>query len=185
MINSSLILAAEEGSKENPLIPPWYDITWSLVAFAVVLFVFWKFVIPKYNQALAERHDTIEGGIARAEAAQAEAAQSLAAYREQLAGAREEAAAIRDEARTQGAQIVTDMKAQATVESDRIIANGNTQLDAQRQQVVSELRGDLGKLSVDLAEKLVGASLSDDVKQAGTVDRFLAELDGVSSETAK
>ena len=37
----------------------------------------------------------------------------------------------------------------------------------------------------DLAEKLVGASLSDDVKQAGTVNRFLAELDGVSNETAK
>ena len=184
MINTSLILA-EESESHNPLLPEWYDITWSLVAFAVVLFVFWKFVIPRYRKVLDERHDTIEGGIARAEAAQAEAAQQLAAYREQLAGAREEAAAIRDEARTQGAQIVSDMKAQATTESDRIIANGNAQLDAQRQQVVSELRGDLGKLSVDLAEKLVGASLSDDVKQAGTVDRFLAELDGVSNETAK
>ncbi|MGB3301370.1 F0F1 ATP synthase subunit B [Gordonia sp. (in: high G+C Gram-positive bacteria)] len=186
MTNTSLILAAGDSTEKiNPLIPPVYDITWSLVAFAVVLFVFWKFVLPMYNKSLEQRHDAIEGGIARAEAAQAEAAQSLAAYREQLAGAREEAAAIRDEARTQGAQIVKDMKAQATVESDRIIANGNTQLDAQRQQVVSELRGDLGKLSVDLAEKLVGASLSDDVKKAGTVDRFLAELDGVSSETAK
>ena len=191
MINALMILAEatpEEGGENqppNPLLPQWYDITWSLVAFAVVLFVFWKFVIPKYRQVLAERHDTIEGGIARAEAAQAEAAQQLAAYREQLAGAREEAAAIRDEARTQGAQIVSDMKAQATSESDRIIANGNAQLDAQRQQVVSELRGDLGKLSVDLAEKLVGESLSDNVKQAGTVDRFLAELDGVSNETAK
>ncbi|MBM7366584.1 F0F1 ATP synthase subunit B [Gordonia hydrophobica] len=184
MINTSLILAAEAEDK-NPLIPEWYDITWSLVSFGVVLFVFWKFVIPMYRKVLDERRDTIEGGIARAEAAQAEAAQQLAAYREQLAGAREEAAAIRDEARTQGAQIVSDMKAQATSESDRIIANGNAQLDAQRQQVVSALRGDLGKLSVDLAEKLVGASLSDDVKQAGTVDRFLAELDGVSNETAK
>ncbi|MCF8570634.1 F0F1 ATP synthase subunit B [Gordonia sp. HY002] len=187
MINE-LILAApspEEGGDHqppNPLLPQWYDITWSLVAFAVVLFVFWKFVIPKYKQVLAERRETIEGGIERAEAAQAEAAESLKAYREQLAGAREEAAGIREEARTQGTQIIADMKAQATTESDRIIANGNTQLDAQRQQVVSELRGDLGKMSVDLAEKLVGTSLSDDAKQAGTVDRFLAELD---AETAK
>lgn len=190
MINELMILAeaspAEGGEHQppNPLLPQWYDVTWSLVAFAVVLFVFWKFVIPKYRQSLETRRDVIEGGIERAESAQAEAAAALASYREQLAGAREEAAAIRDEARTQGAQIVTDMKAQATAESDRIIANGNAQLDAQRQQVVSELRGDLGKISVDLAEKLVGASLSEDVKQAGTVDRFLAELDG-ANQTAK
>lgn len=143
MINELMLLAEatpEEGGSNqppNPLLPQWYDITWSLVAFAVVLLVFWKFVIPKYRQVLDERHDTIEGGIARAEAAQAEAAQQLAAYREQLAGAREEAAAIRDEARTQGAQIVSDMKVQATAESDRIIAAGSSQLDAQRQQVVS------------------------------------------------
>ncbi|WP_026919144.1 F0F1 ATP synthase subunit B [Gordonia shandongensis] len=184
MINDTILLAEESSEAPNPLLPMWFDITWSLVAFAVVLIVFWKFVIPKYQQVLAERRDTIEGGIERAEAAQAEAAAALASYREQLAGAREEAAAIRDEARSQGAQIVTDMKAQATAESDRIIANGNSQLDAQRQQVVSELRGDLGKISVDLAEKLVGASLSDDVKQAGTIDRFLTELDG-AEQSAK
>ncbi|GEE02124.1 ATP synthase subunit b [Gordonia spumicola] len=187
MINELMILAEatpEEGGEHqppNPLLPQWYDITWSLVAFAVVLFVFWKFVIPKYKQVLEQRREAIEGGIERAEAAQAEAAASLKAYREQLAGAREEAAGIREEARNQGTQIIADLKAQATAESERIIANGHTQLDAQRQQVVSELRGDLGKMSVDLAEKLVGASLQDDVKQAGTVDRFLAELDDAAS----
>ena len=180
MINTTTILAATDGPP-NPLRPEWYDITWSLVAFAIVLIVFWKFVIPKYNKVLEERRDTIEGGIERAEAAQAEAAASLAAYREQLAGAREEAAGIREEARAQGTAIIADMKAQATAESDRIIENGNAQLDAQRQQVVSELRGDLGKLSIDLAEKLVGENLSEGSKQAGTVDRFLAELDSTKS----
>ncbi|WP_132993840.1 F0F1 ATP synthase subunit B [Gordonia zhaorongruii] len=179
MINTIAQLAAEGGEHKppSPLLPQWYDITWSLVAFAIVLFVFWKYVLPRYQKVLDERRDTIEGGIERAEAAQKEAAEQLQAYREQLAGAREEAAGIREEARTQGNAIIADMKAQATTESDRIIANGNTQLDAQRQQVVSELRGDMGRMSVDLAEKLVGTSLSDDVKQAGTIDRFLGELD--------
>ena len=46
-----------------------------------------------------------------------------------------------------------------------------------RQQVVSELRGDVGKMSIDLAEKLVGESLGDTAKQSATVDRFLAEID--------
>ena len=185
MINTTelIYLAAEEGGDHNPLLPAWYDIIWSLVAFAIVIFVFWKYVTPRYYKVLDERRDTIEGGILRAEAAQAEANASLNAYREQLAGAREEAAEIREDARQQGTQIINAMKAQATEESDRIIANGATQLAAQRQQVVAELRNDVGRMSIDLAEKLVATDLSDDAKQAATVDRFLAELD--SEQTAK
>ncbi|MFT4200730.1 F0F1 ATP synthase subunit B [Gordonia sp. (in: high G+C Gram-positive bacteria)] len=181
MINATeltLLLAAEGGEeKHNPLLPHTYDIVWSLVAFAIVLFVFWKFVIPNYQKVLDERRDAIEGGIERAEAAQAEANAEKAKYREQLAGAREEANAIREDARTQGQQIIADATATAQSESDRIVAAGNQQLEASRQQVVSELRGDLGKMSIDLAEKLTGQSLGDPAKASATVDRFLAELD--------
>lgn len=77
------------------------------------------------------------------------------------------------------------MKVQAQDESDRIVAAGHSQLVAQRQQIVAELRSDLGKTAVDLAEKVIGGeSLADDVKRAGTVDRFLNELDTVSADSA-
>ena len=89
------------------------------------------------------------------------------------------------EARTQGQQIIADMKVQAQDESDRIVAAGHSQLVAQRQQIVAELRSDLGKTAVDLAEKVIGESLADDVKRAGTVDRFLNELDTVSADSAR
>lgn len=175
------LLAAEE---QNPLIPAVYDIVWSIVALAVVAFVFWKFVLPMAQRVLDERTEKIEGGLARAEAAQTEAQEALDQYREQLAEARTEAAKIREEARTQGQQIIAEMKAQAQEESDRIVAAGHSQLSAQRQQIVSELRNDLGKTAVDLAEKVIGESLADDVKRAGTVDRFLNELDALSADSA-
>ncbi|KAB2581601.1 F0F1 ATP synthase subunit B, partial [Rhodococcus erythropolis] len=114
-----------------------------------------------------------------------EAAAALEQYRAQLAEARTEAAQIREEARTQGQQIIADMKVQAQDESDRIVAAGHSQLVAQRQQIVAELRSDLGKTAVDLAEKVIGESLADDVKRAGTVDRFLNELDTVSADSAR
>jgi F-type H+-transporting ATPase subunit b len=76
------------------------------------------------------------------------------------------------------------MKAQAQEESDRIVAAGNNQLVAQRQQIVAELRADLGRTAVDLAEKVIGESLADDVKRAGTVDRFLNELDTIGANSA-
>ncbi|CAM3069645.1 F0F1 ATP synthase subunit B [Prescottella defluvii] len=175
------LLAAEE---QNPLIPAVYDIVWSIVALAVVAFVFWKFVLPMAQRVLDERTEKIEGGLARAEAAQNEAQQALEQYHAQLAEARTEAAKIREEARTQGQQIIAEMKAQAQEESDRIVAAGHSQLVAQRQQIVTELRADIGKTAVDLAEKVIGESLADDVKRAGTVDRFLNELDAVSADSA-
>lgn len=186
MISDLVFLAAEGGEslpleeEPNVLLPAWYDIVWSLVAFAILLFVFWKFVLPMVKKVLDERTEKIEGGIERAEAAQREAKEALDKYNEQLAEARGEAAKIREDARLQGQQILSDMKADAQKESDRIIASGHQQLDAQRQQIVQELRADLGTQSVDLAEKLMGEQLSDSVKQSGTIDRFLADLDKVS-----
>lgn len=76
------------------------------------------------------------------------------------------------------------MKAQAQEESDRIVAAGHSQLQAQRQQIVTELRGDLGRTAVDLSEKIIGEALSDDVKRAGSIDRFLSELESLSADSA-
>ena len=74
-MNPIHILAAGEGEglplEETPnvLTPALYDIVWSLIPFAVVLFVFWKFVLPMFKRVLDERTERIEGGIERAEAA--------------------------------------------------------------------------------------------------------------------
>ncbi|MBC2638910.1 MULTISPECIES: F0F1 ATP synthase subunit B [unclassified Rhodococcus (in: high G+C Gram-positive bacteria)] len=177
------LLAAEEES-HNPLLPATYDIVWSIVCLVIVGFVFWKYVLPMFQKVLAERTEQIDGGIKRAEEAQAEAKAALEQYRAQLAEARTEAAQIREDARTQGQQIIAEMKAQAQEESDRIVAAGHNQLVAQRQQIVTELRADLGRTAVDLAEKLIGESLADEVKRAGTVDRFLNELDSIGANSA-
>ncbi|SEM29652.1 F0F1 ATP synthase subunit B [Rhodococcus maanshanensis] len=178
------LIAAAEGEEINPLVPATYDIVWSAICVIVIGFVFWKYVLPKFQQALADRTEQIEGGIARAEEAQAEAKETLEQYRAQLAEARTEAAAIREDARTQGQQIIAEMKVQAQAESDRIVAAGSSQLAAQRQQIVTELRSDLGKTAVDLAEKVIGESLADEVKRSGSIDRFLSELDAVSADSA-
>ncbi|OWN05208.1 ATP synthase F0F1 subunit B [Corynebacterium diphtheriae bv. mitis] len=162
------------------LLPASYDIVWSLVVFIIVLILFWKFVRPKYQEVLTEREDRIKGGIQRAEAAQAEVKAALEKYNAQLAEARAEAAEIREEARAKGKQIEAEMKAKATEESNRIIESGEKQLAAQREQVVTELRREMGQNSISLAERLLGDQLSDDVKRSGTIDKFLAELDTVS-----
>src|SRR3954449_8445566 len=174
------ILAAEA---HNPLIPPVGEIIVGLIAFAVVYFVFAKFVAPRFEQVFRARREAIEGGIERAEAMQAEAQAALEQYRSQLAEARSEAAQIRDQARAEGQQIIEELRAQAQEESARILARGEEQLATARQQIVNELRGQIGTLAVDLAGRVVGESLADDVRRRGTVDRFLEELDDMAAES--
>jgi F-type H+-transporting ATPase subunit b len=172
------ILAAES---HNPLIPPVGEIVVGLIAFAIVFFVFAKFVAPRFEQVYRARREAIEGGIERAEAMQAEAKAALEQYRAQLAEARNEAAQIRDQARAEGQQILEELRTQAQEESARIVARGEEQLATARQQVVNELRGQIGTLAVQLAGQVVGESLADDARRSGTVDRFLAELDGMAT----
>jgi F-type H+-transporting ATPase subunit b len=171
------ILAAEE---HNPLIPPLGEIIIGLIAFAIVFVIFAKLVAPRFEQVFRARREAVEGGIERAGTMQAEAQAALEQYRAQLAEARNEAAQIRDQARAEGQQILEELRVQAQEESARIVARGEEQLATQRQQVVNELRGQIGTLAVDLAGRVVGESLADDARRSGTVDRFLAELDGMA-----
>ncbi|MFI5931500.1 F0F1 ATP synthase subunit B [Actinoplanes sp. NPDC051494] len=172
-----MFVAAEEGGGGGQLlIPPVAEIIVGVVAFGVVLFILAKFVFPRMELMFQARVEAIEGGIAKAEAAQAEANQLLEQYKAQLAEARTEAARIRDEARADAEGIRQDVLAKAREESDRIIEAGNQQLAAQRESIVRELRSEVGTLAVDLASKIVGESLADEARSRGTVDRFINEL---------
>ena len=174
------VFAAE--AAHNPVLPIWQEIVVGSIAFALLCFVLMKYVFPRMEETFKARVDAIEGGIARAEAAQNEASTLLAQYKEQLAGARAEAAQIRDEARADAAAIRDEVLARAREESDRIIAAGRESLQAERAGIVRDLRAEMGTLAVTLAGKIVGESLEDEARQRGTVDRFLADLEssGVS-----
>jgi F-type H+-transporting ATPase subunit b len=171
-------LAAEEATEHSPIVPLWQELVVGSIAFAILCFVLMRYVFPRMEQTFRARVEAIEGGIKRAEQAQAEANQLLEQYRAQLAEARTEAARIRDEARADAEGIRQDLLDKAREESDRIIHAGREQLGAQREAIVRDLRGELGTLAVDLAGRIVGESLADEARSRGTVERFLQELDG-------
>ncbi|MFG1870658.1 F0F1 ATP synthase subunit B [Micromonospora arborensis] len=174
-------LAAEGGEPHNPIIPLWQEVVVGGVAFIVLCYVLMKFVFPRMEQTFQARVDAIEGGIKRAEAAQAEANQLLEQYRAQLAEARTDAAKIRDDARADAEGIRQDILAKAREESDRVIQAGKDALAAERATIVRELRAEVGTIAVDLASKIVGESLADEARRKGTVDRFLSDLESTGA----
>ena len=169
----------------NPLIPADYDILWSGVIFVALLLVFAFIVVPRLNAALDARKDAIEGGLKRAEEAQAEAAATKGEYESQLNEARAEAARIREQARAEGVAIVNEAKEQATVEAARIAANAQLQIEAERTAALVSLRAEVGSLALDLASGVIGEALNDDKKSTALVDRFLADLESAEKSKAK
>jgi F-type H+-transporting ATPase subunit b len=170
-----LYQAAEQ--LQNPLVPNLTELIVGIVTFGIIFFGLWKVLMPRLSKTLEERTDKIEGGLQRAEEAQAEANATLARYREQLAEARHEAARLREEAREQGAQIIAEMREQATAEGRRLVEAAHAQIDADRQQALQSLKTEVGALAVELASRVVGESLTDEARQRRTVERFLDELD--------
>ena len=171
----TLVPAAE--GETMPLIPHWEELVFGLVMFAILFWVVKSKVVPNLEKAYEERHAAIEGGIAQAENAQAEAEAAKKHYEAQLAEARSEAAKIREDARAEGAAIVAEMRTQAQDEANRITESAHKQIEAERQQAAVSLRNDVGRLSTDLAGRIVGHELQDQGNRQQLIDRFLGELE--------
>jgi F-type H+-transporting ATPase subunit b len=148
-----------------------------LLAFAILVYIFGKYLIPPINKAMTARQEAIRKQFADLDSARADANAAEAEFKAQIADARHEAARIREEAREQGAQIISEMRQQGETEKARIIESGHAQISAERQQAVASLRAEVGTLATDLAGRIVGESLEDDERSTRVVDRFLADLD--------
>ena len=166
-----------EAAAANPLVPNIAEIVVGLIAFSLLYIVLRSRVVPMFEKAFTARTEAIEGGIAKAEKAQQEAQAALASYTLLLSDARGEAQVIREEARVQGANIIEELRAKAQEEATRITAAAHASIEAERQQAIASLRHEVGTLATELASKIVGEALDDQVRQSGIVDRFLNDLE--------
>ena len=73
------------------------------------------------------------------------------------------------------------MREQAQAESARITANAQAQMEAEKQQVLNQLKSEVGTLATGLAGRIVGESLEDEARQRRTVERFIAEIESQSA----
>jgi len=175
--------ATEEDGGSNFLVPNATFLV-ELLAFAIILGLLGKFVIPPINKAMTARQDAIRKQFSDLEEAKSGAQQAEEDFKSQLADARHEAARIREEAREQGAAIVAEMREQAQAEASRIVEHAHAQIGAERQQAVATLRAEVGALATTLAGRIVGESLEDDERSNRVVDRFLADLETLETSEA-
>src|SRR4051794_34896114 len=111
-------LLAEEQPAGHPYatLPHVAEIILGLVAFALLVYVLYKYAWPNVVTSHEDTKKQIEGGMARAEAMEADAKAELARSRERLARVDDETARIRDDARADAERIGQDMDAKAADE---------------------------------------------------------------------
>ena len=175
----SVLAAVQAAGEEMPRVldVPIDEFIIGIIAFLIVFGALSKFALPKIKATLEERANIIEGGIQRSQAAEEEAQRLLEEYRSQLANAREEAAAIRTQAQADRTAIIDEARNEARQAEATVTAAAEAALAADRAQAMSTLTRQIGEISISLAGKVVGESLSDDARVRATVDSFLDDLE--------
>ena len=113
MLGALSVLAQESVSDKKDLYPQASELIVGALAFAILFYFMWKWVIPRVNTLLEERRAQIQGQLESAEQTRQQAERELGEYRTQLASAREDANRIIEEARATAEQFRRDIQAKA------------------------------------------------------------------------
>ena len=158
----------------NPLINPGIGVLfWMIVSFGILAFILMKFGWPAILKALHKREDAITKSLGEAAAAREEM-KTLVAHNEDLL---RQTKIERDEmlrnARVASDEIIEKARVKATEEADRIVETARENIQYEKLKAMHELKNQIANLSIEIAEKLIRAELSDKPKADTLIQKEL------------
>lgn len=149
---------------------------WMLVAFLVVFFLLAKFGFPVITGMVQERKDFIDESLRKAH----EASERLENIKQEgeaiLQEAREKQAQIMKEAAETRDTIVQKAQEKAKDEGARLLSEAKAEIEAEKQNAIRDIRGQVAELSVLIAEKVLREKLDTETQQMELIDRLLNEV---------
>jgi F-type H+-transporting ATPase subunit b len=158
------------------LLPEFGLLIWTLVAFLVVFFVLGKYAWPAIVKGLKQREQGIADSLATAERVRAEMAQLKNENEALLAKAREERALLLKEARETKDKIINEAKDQAKTEANKIITEAQAAINTQKMAALTEVKNQVGKLVVEVSEKLLKRELANKDAQEAHIKELVDEV---------
>jgi F-type H+-transporting ATPase subunit b len=146
-----------------------------MVSFAILVWFTTKFIWPQLNHAIEERQKKVAEGLAAAERARAELKDADAKAAVEIKQARQQASEIVDKAQQQANQIVDKARADALAEAARVKASAADEIVSMQQRAREELRGWVGRLAIQGAEKIVQREV-DATAHKAMLDQLAAEI---------
>lgn len=136
-------------------------IFWEIVSFAVLLFILARYAFPPILKTLEERERKIKDSLDQAERNRAEAERRLKEYESKLNAASREAEAILDRAKERAQRMLEDNEQRLLADAERIKADAAREIEHERRKAVQEIRAQTADLAIQVAEQVVGRSLTD------------------------
>ncbi|CAN5668026.1 F0F1 ATP synthase subunit B [soil metagenome] len=153
-----------------------------LVAFALFIYLFWKFALGPITNMKDQREERIGQSLDRAQEIERELQNTRAQNEEILNESRRGAQTILQSARDLSEQNIARSREQAQVQADEMIEKARLALNAEVRQARSELRQEVADLAVLAATKIVRANI-DREDQSRLIDEALAEAGGRNGST--
>lgn len=145
------------------------------IAFAIFVWFCMKFVWPPLMAAIEARQKLIADGLTQAERAGKNLELAHAKATDKLKEAKTQAAEIVEQANKRRAQIVEEAKVEGETERQKIITQGEAEVDAERNRAREELRQQVAALAISGAEKIIKRSI-DKEANSDIIDKLVAEL---------
>ena len=144
------------------------------IAFAVFVWFCMKYVWPPLLSAIEERQKKIADGLTQSERAGKDLELAQAKAAEKLKEAKAQAVEIVDQANKRRAQIVEEAKAEGETERQKIIVQGQAEVEAERNRAREELRQQVATLAISGAEKIIKRSI-DKEANSDIIDKLFAK----------
>jgi len=151
-------------------------IFWMTLVFLVLLFLLKKFAWGPIMSSIKEREMSISTSLAMAKQTQEEMKKLQADNEKLLKEARVERDAILTEANKLKDNIINEAKSKAQVEANRIVESALENIENEKRAALTEIKTQVAELSIEIAEKVLGAELSDKKKQGDLVQAQLEQL---------
>jgi len=149
---------------------------WMTLTFSILLLLLKKFAWKPIMESLKEREQDISSSLAMAKQTKSEMKQLQADNEKLLVKAREERDVILNEAKVAKDQIINEAKDKAQLEADRIVESARVNIENEKRAALSEIKTQVAELSIDIAEKVLKAELSNKSEQSKLVEKQLENL---------
>jgi F-type H+-transporting ATPase subunit b len=138
----------------------WRELLTQLISFSCVFFVLWRFAYKPIFSMLQARKEKIAESLANAEKIKTDVARTEAERQKILTDAGEKADKLIDEARQAAARVREQETQKAIAAAEQIVAKAREAAAQERQQMLGELKREVGRLVVQTTTTVTGKILT-------------------------
>ena len=156
------------------MIPDSGLLFWMTIIFAIVFFVLAKFGFPIITGMVEKRSKRISDSLEAARIAE-DALAHLEQEKERLVSeTRAEQARLMQEAAAERDRMIAQAQEQARAEAQKIMDDARVRINEEKEAAMKEIRNEVAKVSLAIAEKVVRKELSSDASQKHLIDDLIS-----------